>query len=93
MLCVSAEFLRTVSVLQPTCFAPKGMCAQPQPHAPPAFSPDRQALHSRMEPLLYFFVDGASAIDPEDPDWHLLTAVEQTEEGTEVLGFATCCEY
>ncbi len=46
-----------------------------------------------MEPLLYFFVDAASPIDPEDPDWHLLTAVEQSGQGsTEVLGYATCCE-
>lgn len=46
-----------------------------------------------MEPLLYFFVDAASPIDAEDPDWHLLTAVEQGQDGTEVLGFATCCEW
>jgi histone acetyltransferase 1 len=52
--------------------------------------PKLKALHSRMEPLLFFFVDAASSIDPEDPDWHLLTAVEETEEGTQVLGFATC---
>ena len=33
-----------------------------------------QALHSRMEPLLLFFVDGASHIDPEEAAWDLLVA-------------------
>jgi len=48
-----------------------------------------QALHARLEPLLLFFVDAASPIDPEDEGWHLFMAVEQSEEGAEVLGFAT----
>lgn len=63
-----------------------------QPHLPLPPLPS-QALHSRMEPLLYFFVDAASSIDAEDPGWHLLTAVEQGQDGTEVLGFATYCEW
>ena len=33
-----------------------------------------QALHARMEPLLLFFVDGASHIDPEEAAWDLLVA-------------------
>lgn len=36
-------------------------------------------------------MDAASSIDAEDPDWHLLTAVETAPDGeAEVLGFATC---
>ena len=48
-----------------------------------------QKLHARLQPLLFFFVDAASAIDQEDPGWHLLTAVETSPEGVKVLGFAT----
>jgi hypothetical protein len=51
--------------------------------------PPLQKLHARLQPLLYFFVDAASAIDQEDPGWHLLTAVETSPEGVKVLGFAT----
>lgn len=59
------------------------------PAPPPRDAP--QALHARLQPLLYFFVDASSAIDAEDPGWHLLTAVETAPDGeVQVLGFATC---
>lgn len=47
-------------------------------------------LHARLQPLLLFFVDAASAIDSTDPAWDLLLAVESFPDGTcQVLGFAT----
>ena len=36
-----------------------------------------QALHSRLQPFLLFFIDGASFIDAEDTKWELLVATEQ----------------
>jgi hypothetical protein len=39
-----------------------------------------QELHARLQPLLLFFIDGASVIDLEDEDWDLLLAV-QTSAG------------
>ena len=54
-----------------------------------AAEPIRQ-LHARIQPLLLFFVDAASAIDSTDPAWDLLLAVESFPDGTcQVLGFAT----
>lgn len=51
--------------------------------------PIRQ-IHARIQPLLLFFVDAASAIDSTDPAWDLLLAVESSPDGTcQVLGFAT----
>lgn len=50
----------------------------------PCMPPVPQAMHARLQPLLYFFVDAASTIDQEDEGWHLLTAVEQSPEGVEV---------
>jgi len=47
-------------------------------------------LHARIQPLLLFFVDAASAIDSTDPAWDLLLAVESFSDGRcQVLGFAT----
>lgn len=53
-----------------------------------------QALHKRMEPLLLFFVDAATAIDADDHGWHLFTIVEEAPKvpgapGPAVVGFAT----
>jgi histone acetyltransferase 1 len=54
--------------------------------APPAL----RELHARLAPLLYFFVDGASAIDAAEPGWELLTVAEAAPGGAvRVLGFAT----
>ena len=46
----------------------------PLPTCParPALLSRLQALHARMQPLVFFFVDGASAIDADDPDWYLV---------------------
>ena len=38
-----------------------------------------QELHRHLEPLLLFFVDGASAIDTSDPAWQLLIAVRDVD--------------
>ncbi|KAI3437922.1 hypothetical protein D9Q98_000367 [Chlorella vulgaris] len=51
--------------------------------------PSLKALHARLQPLVFFFIDAASSIDAEDPDWQLLTAVERTADGVEVLGYAS----
>lgn len=49
-----------------------------------------KALHARLQPLLVFFVDGASAIDAEDEGWELYVAVERAPDGAlDVVGFAT----
>ena len=45
-----------------------------------------QTLHSRLEPLLLFFVDGASAIDPEEDAWDLLLAVKHVNGQPRVVG-------
>ncbi|KDD71779.1 hypothetical protein H632_c4420p0, partial [Helicosporidium sp. ATCC 50920] len=37
-------------------------------------SKELKALHARFEPLLCFYVDGASRIDPEDANWSVLFA-------------------
>ena len=34
-------------------------------------------MHTRLQPLLCFFVDGASFIGPEHPGWILLLATQQ----------------
>ena len=50
-----------------------------------------QALHARLQPLLYFFVDGASLIDATEPEWTLLLAT-QNIGGTEiVVSSCLCC--
>ena len=47
-------------------------------------------LHRRMEPLLLFFIDAASAIDAEDPCWEfLLCTVTEGDGGVRVVGLAT----
>ena len=43
-----------------------------------------QALHSRLQPFLLFFIDGASFIDAEDTKWELLVATEQ-HAGQEIV--------
>ncbi|KAK9839470.1 hypothetical protein WJX81_003999 [Elliptochloris bilobata] len=51
--------------------------------------PSVKALHARMQPLLLFFVDGGSAIDPDDPCWHVLLALRTEGAHTVVAGFCT----
>ena len=70
------------------CWRHKHTLCSPTPRRQRRLHP--QALHARLQPLLLFFVDAASVIDATDPAWHLLTAVEQSPEGMQVLGFATC---
>ena len=69
------------SLLQP------GQARHRAPSLPPTAP---QELHAHLQPLLYFFVDGASTIDAADPGWQLFTAVEAAPDGQAcVLGFAT----
>ena len=39
-----------------------------------------QGLHERLEPLLLFFIDGASLIDNDDLKWEVLLAVKWPQE-------------
>ncbi|GIL67145.1 hypothetical protein Vafri_20587 [Volvox africanus] len=43
--------------------------------------PEVKALHSRLEPLLLFTIDGAQFIDADDPQWELLLPVARAEDG------------
>lgn len=51
--------------------------------AAPALS--LQELHARAQAFLYFFVDAASAIDPEDPQWDVYLALERSPDGVEFV--------
>ena len=44
-----------------------------------------QALHVRLEPLLLFFIDGANAVEKDDPKWELLLALQPASAGTLVV--------
>ena len=50
-----------------------------------ATHPAAAALHARLSPLLFFFVDAASAIDAEDPAWTVLLSLERSPDGLEVV--------
>ncbi|KAJ9534338.1 hypothetical protein QJQ45_016034 [Haematococcus lacustris] len=55
-----------------------------------ASSPTRlQELHARIEPLLLFFIDGASLIEKGDDKWDILLAVQPSPKGNLVLGLAS----
>lgn len=56
-----------------------------------ATAPDAiKTLHARLEPLLYFFVEAASAIDASDPSWDFLLALKYDLDGAlDVAAFAT----
>lgn len=47
----------------------------------PGLTPLTQGLHARLQPLLLFYVDAASMIDQDDPDWELLLAVVDSAQG------------
>lgn len=52
-------------------------------------------IHARLQPLLLFFIDAASLIDQDDPNWDILLAVEKSSSENaggmppRILGFAT----
>jgi histone acetyltransferase 1 len=55
-------------------------------------------LHARLQPLLLFFIDAASMIDQEDPNWDILIAVEipaseNINMAPRILGFATLYKF
>ncbi|KAK9803003.1 hypothetical protein WJX73_009126 [Symbiochloris irregularis] len=53
-----------------------------------------KGLHLRLQPLLLFFVDGASLLDCTEPDWILLLATRKDPQGFEqVVGFTTLATF
>ncbi len=44
-----------------------------------------QELHARFEPLLLFYIDGASLIEKGDDKWDVLLAVQHREDGCPAL--------
>ncbi|KAK9917560.1 hypothetical protein WJX75_005792 [Coccomyxa subellipsoidea] len=46
-------------------------------------------LHARLQPLLMFFVDGASFIDAEEREWDFLLAVHTEGDCITIAGYAT----
>lgn len=47
-------------------------------------------IHERMEPLLLFFIDAASAIDATDPSWELLLCLIRSKDGSiRIVGMST----
>lgn len=48
-----------------------------------------RAVHRRMEPLLLFFIDGASGIDQNDSAWDVIMALRQSGPSLQVMGFCT----
>ena len=47
-----------------------------------------QELHSRFEPLLLFFIDGAQIIEKGDPKWDVLMLIQPTPKGNQLVGGA-----
>eukprot|EP00798_Chlamydomonas_sp_ICE-L_P003312 gene3312-13339_t len=52
-----------------------------------------KAIHARMEPLMLFFIDGASSIDAEDDMWELLLALKPQPNGGNLLGLQTLYKF
>ena len=53
-----------------------------------------QGLHSRLQPMLFFFVDGASLLDSSEPDWILLPATHKASDGSEhVVGTVSAISF
>lgn len=47
-------------------------------------------IHERIEPLLLFFIDAASAIDATDPSWELLLCLIRSKDGSaRIVGMST----
>jgi histone acetyltransferase 1 len=44
-----------------------------------------RAVHRRMEPLLLFFIDGASGIDQNDSAWDVIMALRQSGPSLQVV--------
>lgn len=42
-------------------------------------------LHARVEPLLLFFIDAASSIDPTDPSWEILWVVQRVSGNDDLV--------
>jgi histone acetyltransferase 1 len=50
--------------------------------------------HRRLQPLLLFFIEGASFIDEEDPKWETyLLFRKSNSSGFQFVGFVTCYDY
>lgn len=52
-------------------------------------SPFVKMVHSRMEPLLLFFIDAASAIDANDPSWEFLLCTIRDGKRVRIAGMST----
>ena len=52
-------------------------------------SPFVKKIHARMEPLLLFYIDAASAIDAEDPCWELLLCTIKKGTHIRIVGMST----
>jgi histone acetyltransferase 1 len=57
-------------------------------------SAELRRLHTCLQPLLVFFIDAASEISQDDPNWELFLCVEKSVDGElEVVGFTTCYKF
>ena len=40
-----------------------------------------RGVHSRLEPFVFFYIDGASSVDSEDDKWHLYALLVKSSSG------------
>lgn len=68
---------------------PDGSTLYIQLHKLAKADPTIRVVHQRLEPLLLFTIDGASAVDSDDEDWDLMLAVKKTGDTEILVGFST----
>ena len=44
-----------------------------------------QELHANLQPLLHLFIDGASSIEQDDPNWELFLALQGVQGSVKVV--------
>ena len=44
-----------------------------------------QELHANLQPLLHLFIDGASSIEQDDPNWELFLALQGVQGSAKVV--------
>ena len=51
-----------------------------------------QELHANLQPLLHLFIDGASSIEQDDPNWELFLALQGVQGSVKVVsrGIQSC---
>lgn len=52
-------------------------------------SPFVKMIHARMEPLLLFYIDAASAIEADDPCWEILLCTIKSGGNVRIVGMST----